>query len=178
MSDPVVSFETEEEVEATWYAYQLRPSFVGWPHRNFEYGFLEVGDAIRPHVDGGRWVADCPYCRTGMAAWPKATTIGVACLGCGRRFRNVTYPTAQMIAAAEKALAARPERYRAWLPTTERAADLSDENEAHGFERTGDPLVETQTRIDRARQRGEALTEAQKRVMEVEERKRRRRETL
>ena len=63
------------------------------------------GSPLCAYVSWGRWVADCPMCRAGIAASPKDDQ--GACLECGLVYTIRTPPPAD-IAAATPLLLARP----------------------------------------------------------------------
>lgn len=82
-------------------------------------------------VGGNSWMADCPYCNSGIALDPE---FGVACcFGCGAVYRDIVMPNEKARAAIEATLLARPAmRTRSWLPT-ETVDVLVAENVEHGL---------------------------------------------
>jgi len=84
---------------------------------------------IRPYVDLGRWVADCP-CGAGIAVeptWPEAR-----CFGCGTVYTQIAWPDATTRRDIEQTLLARrTARHRNWhWQEGETLADLTAENAA------------------------------------------------
>lgn len=88
------------------------------------------GPALVAYVNGGRLVADCPVCRSGVACGldePEAV-----CMECGTN-HTIVLPDVEELEEALAVLEARPTRARNWMPGAETADDLRGENEAHGF---------------------------------------------
>lgn len=63
-------------------------------------------ETIAMYVNDGRWIGDCPHCASGMHAEPG--WLDIRCLGCGRFYNNVTWPTD--LTAIEDELLVRPIR--------------------------------------------------------------------
>ncbi len=93
--------------------------------------------ALVAYVNDGRWVADCPHCRTGIAldpAWPGGCCWGT---GCYRTFSAVIWPDDRI--EIEEALVGRPLMNQHWgfargvaldaSKPAETVADLQLENE-------------------------------------------------
>lgn len=135
-----------EEVEFAW---QQWVSEHGLPmrHRAGDYTTdLRADDRpVAAYVNVGRWVADCPRCRSGIACWPDAPRS--CCLGCGYIYTNIVYPPARAVAKAEELLAERPEEHRNWHPAVESVDVLAAENEAHGY--TPDAAASPETQLAR-----------------------------
>lgn len=100
-----------------------------FPERDFEEWLVDTGDTVTARIEHGRWIADCPGCRSGIGVWPEMDD--AACMGCGRVY-TVAFPSAGDIAEAEKVLNARPVELQNWFPGREDVADLKVENLAHG----------------------------------------------
>jgi len=80
------------------------------------------------YVNGGRWVANCPHCNSGIAVHPDWRY--AACLDCLHTYAAITVPGDRV--AVEDALAVRPVNNQNCLPT-ETAAQLHDENTRRGY---------------------------------------------
>lgn len=81
---------------------------------------------LRPYVNGGRWVADCPQCRGGILIDPEWPAAG--CLECGTWFEIVAIR--EDWRAVEQAMVARPVLNRNAYED-ETVAELAKETEAH-----------------------------------------------
>lgn len=90
----------------------------------------DADETIDAYINESRWVADCPNCNGGIAAWPENEK--GCCLDCGYVF-SVAFPSSKDIREAEDALLARPERNRNWLPASESVSDLKTENTRKGY---------------------------------------------
>ena len=119
------------EVEFAWEEH-VREHGLPIRARAGEYSreLRQSDQSLAPYVDGGRWVADCPGCRGGIACWPENPR--ACCLGCGTIY-PVRFPSRQAIDAATLALVVRPDERRGWYPWRESVEDLERENLAHGF---------------------------------------------
>lgn len=85
------------------------------------------------YVNLGRWVADCPACRGGIAVspdWPLC-----CCLDCGRIYEALIPDDAQ-IAAATELLERRAKHEQNWYPADEPIRLLQAENDLHGLDDT------------------------------------------
>lgn len=110
---------TPADVRAFWQAYASR---LGVP-------LVPQDTAVVAYVNESRWVADCPACNGGMAAWPENAQ--ACCLDCGGVY-TLTFPPASDIAKAAAVLEARPTAARNWRPEREKIAALVAENLARG----------------------------------------------
>jgi len=89
------------------------------------------------YVNGGRWVANCPHCNSGIAVHPDWRY--AACLDCLHTYTAITFPSD--LVAVEDALAVRPVNNQNCTPT-ETADQLVDENTRRGYGRRATPVVE------------------------------------
>jgi len=80
------------------------------------------------YVSEGRWVADCPGCRAGIAIHPEWTTAACLGVGCYRLYTSIAVPTDWV--EIETALDVRDKVNQNALPG-ETAAALEVENEIH-----------------------------------------------
>ncbi|MGH3005642.1 MAG: hypothetical protein ACRDOS_07045 [Gaiellaceae bacterium] len=88
----------------------------------------EAEETVRPEVNGGRWIADCPRCGSSMLASPGLDT--VTCLSkCALVFRAEFPPEREQI---EALLILRPETNRFWKPGTS-VEELRAENRTQGW---------------------------------------------
>jgi hypothetical protein len=92
---------TVADMEAVWQDYRE----ADWR------GTTDTGHTLTAYVSANRWVADCPNCAAGIAAW--AQNPRGCCLGCGLIY-TIAFPTGWL--EAEKVLLDRAPRYRHWLP--------------------------------------------------------------
>lgn len=122
-----------QEVEAFWQDFAVAHGFVRSDSGVREPGELEeTGETVAAYVSDSRWVADCPRCGAGMAAWPEAPK--VCCLDCGSLYA-VSFPKPRELAAALTVLEARPDQStRNWRPEDEDVADLKAENALRGLD--------------------------------------------
>jgi hypothetical protein len=82
---------------------------------------------VAAYVNHGRWVADCPECRGGIACWDQLPS--GTCPDCGGEY-EVKWPAPEVRAAAEAVLLGRAKRWhRNWWPGTETVGWLRTENE-------------------------------------------------
>lgn len=123
--------ETVADVEAAWEEWVARH---GLPHRR-RHGdnstdLRETRKTVRAYISGGKWIADCPNCNGGVAAW-RGNPRG-ACLDCGSIYR-VNFPTRAEEKQAVELLAARPDPLtRSWhRHTGETVDELAAENERY-----------------------------------------------
>jgi hypothetical protein len=133
-----VEHETVEDVQAAWATQELSPFVERERRGDLSTGFVKSRKTVSAYVNYNRWLADCPACNGGIAAWPGHER-GL-CLDCGTIYK-IEYPETEQLQRAVTALLARPPEYRHWRPWQEDAATLEDENEEHGFDRTR-PLAE------------------------------------
>ena len=95
---------------------------------------------LKPYVNWGRWVADCPACRAGIALVPGNDE--ACCMECGSLFSGVSFPRNR--GAVEALLQERVEWGQGvgltsqeiwskvnWYPESERAEDIRAQNELH-----------------------------------------------
>lgn len=68
-------------------------------------------EALTVYVSGGRWIANCPTCNGGVAAWPYHER--GCCLDCGTTY-PLDYPDEGEIRRAAELLAPRVEAHRNW----------------------------------------------------------------
>lgn len=123
-------------VEDAWETWGLDMGFVYRRRRGDNSRDLrESSKVVLAYISGGKWVADCPTCNGGIAAWvdnPRG-----ACLDCGTIY-DVKFPPAADVAEAIDVLSARPDPLtRSWLVQKgETVADLIAENERYLVEPT------------------------------------------
>lgn len=111
-----------------WRRWGVTRGFAGRDNRN-DTAVHDDNRTVAAYVNQGRWVADCPNCGGGMftePGWPRG-----CCLDCGTSYQ-VKHPAERTVAAAEKALLARPVSHRNWNPQTETPARLAAENRKRG----------------------------------------------
>jgi hypothetical protein len=128
MSGPDLLATTEQVVE-TWEARARTKGFAR-PDGSRTSELSKSKRKIAAYVSDGRWVADCPVCNGGIAAWPEHD-FG-CCLDCGT-VCPLKFPDPAEIADAVSALAARPPMNRHWRPELESARDLRHENIRFGY---------------------------------------------
>lgn len=99
---------------------------------------------LTPRVNWGRWIVDCPACKSALAVDPEwgwhnpwsntAESRGFfRCWDCGLT-AEVEWPPDELIASAERLLMMRPDpQNRNFDPQTESLNDLVWENGAHGI---------------------------------------------
>lgn len=104
--------KTVQDVEEAWrkwadqYGLQIRQR-----RGDYSRDLRESRKALVVYVSGGRWIADCPSCSGGVAAWPGHER--GCCLDCGTIYR-LTYPPHNQIGQAVRLLAEREENQRHW----------------------------------------------------------------
>jgi hypothetical protein len=116
-----------DDVRAYWYRFALEEGFVDANTGLRKPGNVVVDErTVLAYISSSRWVADCPNCNAGMAAWPGAHE-HACCLDCGHVF---TVETPEDAAEAVAVLTARPEpSTRNWHPQRgETVTDLKVEN--------------------------------------------------
>lgn len=122
-----------DEVRAVWNAYAAdRVARDGGFANRSPAEMLEdrtADPAIVPHVSDGRWCADCPECRGGMACAPDMPD--ACCFDCGRVFA-IDWPPAGPLVAAVELLEQRDPINRHWRPLDESHVDLRREALARG----------------------------------------------
>lgn len=128
---------TQQQVQTFWEqratAVQARSGHP-FPVRPERGGFVTDDEhTLVARVEHSRWIADCVAegCRAGVALWREHDR--AACLDCGTVYTRVEWPDETEVAAAERALAARPEPNRHWSPADEDAEQLRRENIQHGY---------------------------------------------
>ena len=138
----VMPVETPEQVEQFWEGYAERMRAAAKP----AYRLTKSRKRPRAYVSAGRWVADCPECSGGIAAWAEHPR--GCCLDCGTIY-TLRFPSEEERRDAEKVLMARPDdATRSWFcHQGETVADLKGENLIRG-ERLG-PEDETLMPPDR-----------------------------
>ena len=102
------------EVEAAWAKHRL-PTWIS------------PAPSQPGYVSLNRWVADCPECGSGAAAWPANPV--ARCFGCGAIF-HVRFPADW--AEGIRVLEERAQKHRHWHPDRETVDDLKVENLTHG----------------------------------------------
>ncbi len=109
---PNFAHKTPEEIEAAWQGWVDRE---GLPIRrrrgDYSRELRESRKVVVAYVSGGTWIADCPSCNGGVAAWPYHER--GCCLDCGTIYR-ISYPPQDQIEAAVKILSERDEHHRHW----------------------------------------------------------------
>lgn len=119
-----------EQVRAFWHAFGRKEGFV-----DERTGLRVPGNpedltgslTALAFVNTSRWVAMCPRCNGGIAAWPEHDD--GCCLDCGAIVALV-YPDDPT--AGERVLSERPFQFRNWLPG-ETVDALVAENVTHGW---------------------------------------------
>ena len=123
---------------AEW-AFRLHPPvFVDRPAPDLSRrGKVDAKAKTQARVEGGKWIADCPFCPSAQVVSPLdprflcAGADGCANGQVGGAFATVAFPRAEMCAEIEAVLLARPDRnVRAWYPH-ETVADLEAQNDEH-----------------------------------------------
>jgi hypothetical protein len=118
---------TSAEVREVWQLVAVQGFREAPAARRHE--LLELDTEVEAYVSDSRWVADCPTCGGGIAAWPEHDR--GCCLDCGSVV-TVMFPPAGELAELERVLLARPRENRHWRPG-ETVADLKVENVTHGY---------------------------------------------
>jgi hypothetical protein len=118
---------TIPEIEAYWARHATAAGIelpAGWEGRST---LIDTKTAVSAYVSADRWVADCPHCSGGIAAWSENPR--GACLSCGRIYR-IRFPKARR--KIETVLAKRRPANRHWL-LGETVDQLAVENLEHGM---------------------------------------------
>lgn len=103
----------------------------GAPERDDERSLEQTNEVVAAYINHGRWVADCPNCNGGIAAW--AENDACCCLDCGRVYHAV-FPSTRKRDKVEAILLERPSgAYMNWNPDRESIADLKAESILRGF---------------------------------------------
>lgn len=122
---------TREEIVEAWHH---RARAVGFRPPGGVVAVRDLTQAAEPvlaYVSDGRWVADCPNCRGGIAAWPEHNQ--GCCFDCGT-VATIEYPDESEITEALAALAQRPDTALNWRPDRgETAQTLRHENIVRGY---------------------------------------------
>lgn len=108
----------------------LEDVYAAWAERAQATGvpsWTSPAPAQIGYVSLNRWVADCPECNSGAAAWPRNPE--ACCYGCGATFKVLFPPDWQAAAAV---LEQRAQKHRHWQPLAETLDDLKAENVEHG----------------------------------------------
>jgi hypothetical protein len=125
----IESAETQFPTSLRMAEHALHPSY-GWTRPVPESHAIGVMVAVV--VNDGRWIVQCPTCRS--AQWAAKTDRRFMCVECGNADHGHQWVTVEWpdeIEAIESALEARPPGNRHWLPG-QTVADLVAENTAHG----------------------------------------------
>jgi hypothetical protein len=126
-----VRHETVADVEAAWEDWAERYGLSYRQRRGDNTRDLRRSPKIVvAYISGGRWIADCPRCNGGIAAW-RENPRG-ACLDCGTIYR-VKFPSKAESERAIAVLAERPDpTTRSWhVHERETVDDLVAENERY-----------------------------------------------
>lgn len=103
---------TVADVQAGWEEWAAKHGMIVRARRGDPALELRHSKTILPvYISGGRWIADCPNCNGGVAAWPYHGH--GACLDCGTIYR-LDYPTGEEVARAVELLTPRREEHRNW----------------------------------------------------------------
>lgn len=126
-----------QAVRMLWDAYykaRTADGRSGFENRPQATGFIESGVSVYAYVNVGRWVADCPFCKGGIACWSEMPD--GACYDCGR-IHTIVFPDAEVMAQGEEILSFRPgDHDKNWFPQVETVDDLKAENAARGVDFT------------------------------------------
>lgn len=145
-----VRHETVADVAAAWEDWAERYGLSYRQRRGDNTRDLRPSPKIVvAYISGGKWIADCPRCNGGIAAWsdnPKG-----CCLDCGTIYR-VKFPPKAETERAISVLAERPDPLtRSWhVQRQETVDDLAAENEQYLVEEetpTGAVAVEDVARV-------------------------------
>lgn len=117
---------------------QMNQAFLAFIRRTVANVTDARATELTCYVNHGRWVADCPNCNAGIAAWPKNPLL--YCAECATVYSS-KFPAAQTIARATDALAARSPHNRNWYPQRELTTDLEKENRDLGLSIDRVPLA-------------------------------------
>lgn len=151
MVGPAV-WQTGADVEAAWRLWiDGDPANIeAWPpHRlisrerigDYSRHLRESTTTIAAYISGGKWVADCPTCNGGVAAWPDHPR--GCCLDCGTVY-TVSFPAAAKIQQAAELLAPRSVNDSNWHPHRGETIDqLRHENELLAAAGNGDKIGES-----------------------------------
>ena len=115
------NMETPEQVRSLWEKMVVAVSAA----RGEDIRLHDEPDTLTAYVNSNRWVADCPACNGGIAAWPEHDK--GACLDCGGVY-SIEFPPAKLIEKADAVLSARKESNRHWYPDTESIERLQAES--------------------------------------------------
>jgi hypothetical protein len=125
---------------AEWAWHKYPPVFDGRDAPDLSRrGTLDESYSITAEVNQGRWVARCPFCPSAQVATPAdprflcAGADGCANGAVGGAFVPVVFPDDTERTDIVGALVVRPRENRNWR-APETAADLIEENEAHGLD--------------------------------------------
>jgi hypothetical protein len=112
---------TVTDVEQAWQQWADKHGFTVRRRRNdFSTGLHSSRKTVVVHISAGKWVADCPDCNGGIAAWPLHER--GACLDCGTAF-HLAYPSREDCLELAELMAARPERARNFFPHKDETID-------------------------------------------------------
>ena len=127
---------TVDDVVAYWHGFSRRPAWQWWNGRTGDAMFdpelvdRTKDEPLEAYANHGRWMADCPVCGSGVAAWTENPR--GCCLECGTVW-TVTFPADHR--DAEEVLVLRPLENRNWRPRAgEPIGFLALENAEHGYE--------------------------------------------
>lgn len=129
----------EQAVPIAEWAWRLHPPvFVDRPVPDLSRrGTVDKDTVTCARVEGGKWIADCPFCPSAQVVTPlDPRFLCAGADGCANgqirgAFATVVFPDDTVRADIERVLLARPDReLRAWY-VTETSADLEAQNDAH-----------------------------------------------
>lgn len=124
---PQWTHRTPAEVEAAWKEWADEYGLIVRRRRgDYSTDLHESRKVVHAFVTGGKWLALCPACNGGVAAWPYHER--GCCLDCGTVYR-IQYPPQPQIDEAVRLLAERPENQRHWhAHEGETVEKLAEEN--------------------------------------------------